>query len=89
MADEVAINDGQWHHVVAVRDAVADTNRLFVDGVEAISAVQSYTTDFTSTGPITIGYYPTSAVQGYWLNGLIDEVAVYDKALSATEIENH
>ena len=89
MADEVAINDGQWHHVVAVRDAGANTNLLYVDGVEAISAVQSYTTDFTSTGPITIGYYPTSAVQGYWFNGLIDEVAVYDKALSATEIENH
>lgn len=85
LIDDVAINDGQWHHVVAVRDAGANLNRLYVDGAEAINVTQSYTTDFTSTGPISIGYFSTS----YYFSGSIDELAVYDKALSSTEVSNH
>lgn len=85
LTDDVAINDGVWHHVVAVRDAAAGLDRLYVDGVEAINVARSYTTDFTSTGLISIGSYSDA----YFFDGAIDEVAVYDKALSATQVAYH
>jgi len=85
LSDDVAINDGAWHHVVAVRDYAAGENILYVDSVEVASVTQSYTNDFNSTGAISIGYFDN----GYYFDGSIDEVAVYNKALSAAEVAYH
>jgi len=85
ITDDVAINDGAWHHVVAVRDASAATNRLYVDGSEAVNGAASYAGGFASIGVISMGYFANS----YYFDGKLDEVAVYDKALSATEVANH
>ena len=37
------IADGEWHHVVAVRDAISGENRLFVDGVELANGFRELT----------------------------------------------
>lgn len=85
ITDDVAINDGVWHHIVAVRDGSAGSNLLYIDGTEAISTAATYGGGFSSSGPIFIGEY----TGGYNLDGQIDEVAVYDKALSPEEVANH
>ncbi len=83
-----AINDGAWHHLVGVRDGASNVNRLYVDGVEVDSAVKVYTTGFTSaTAALNIGWLNRSG--GFHFEGVIDEVAIYHKSLSVSEIQAH
>ncbi|MBN2023271.1 MAG: LamG domain-containing protein [Pirellulales bacterium] len=78
-------NDGAWHHVVGVADR--DTGiYLYVDGQLAASDTSLYsgTRSVTSALPLTIG----NIGAGY-LNGMVDEVAIYGSALSAERIMAH
>ncbi|RLI52634.1 MAG: hypothetical protein DRO87_12885, partial [Candidatus Thorarchaeota archaeon] len=78
------LGDNQWHHIVVV---VNDSNGLefFLDGV-------SVKNDTNTAGP-TDGGYPlriarwsgTQSTSNYF-NGTIDEVQIYNRALSAEQI---
>lgn len=81
----VAINDANWHHIVAVRDASADSNSLYVDAVLDVSDTINYTGVFSNTGELALGNHFNS----YFLDGLLDEVALYDRALTPAEIQAH
>jgi hypothetical protein len=72
----------QWHHVVAVFDGT--TALLYLDGVKVNDITQSG--DLAAVTPsVRIGDGDT------WGNfqGTIDEVAIYDQALSASRIAAH
>jgi hypothetical protein len=78
------INDGNWHHIVFTCNG--GTKVQYVDGV-----VDAFTTDQwngNGTGSqFWIGGAGTGENDGQVnLNGLIDEVYVFDKALSASDI---
>lgn len=81
--------DDVWHHVVAVRNALEDQIFLYVDGELADSTDKIYYTDgFASlTAPLNIGHL--HLLCGYHFDGTIDEVLLYDKALSLEEIQQH
>ena len=83
--------DGLWHHLALVRDedgTTPNTNYLYVDGVLEDSEVVDYGAGFTSeTTSMFIGRLDGFA--NSWLNGYVDEVAIYDRALDVTEISNH
>jgi hypothetical protein len=83
------ITDGQWHHVVGVRDVNNDRLYLYIDGVEENSVTDTTNGSFDTTDPWYIGYEAdSSGGQGgkqYW-SGQIDEVVIYNRALSATEV---
>ncbi|MFC1876551.1 LamG domain-containing protein [Thermodesulfobacteriota bacterium] len=91
-----SITDGSWHHIVAVREGSAGLstgfNSLYVDGELVGKAVVTYTGGFGATTAINIGYYdagnPVTDTQ-FHLTGAVDEVALYDSALSANEIWAH
>lgn len=69
-----------WSHVATTFDG--STLRLYVDG--ALAGSQSRSAPIpTSTGPLAIG---GNAIWGEWFSGRIDEVRVYNRALSAAEI---
>ncbi len=52
------VADGQWHHVVAVRDGSLEKNMLFVDGVQEDNQAMSYLNSFIADNPteINVGY---------------------------------
>jgi len=84
-----ALSSATWYHVVAVRD-LADTGseqRLYINGV-SVSTVTSTGTTVTGNDneEMQIGrsYFGTS--DNNYFNGKIDEVGIYDKALTATQI---
>jgi hypothetical protein len=85
----VTVDDGQWHHVVGIRDG--STLRLYVDGVQDGASVplsDGYDLSGTSQANAYIGAgwnYETSVVQKYFI-GVIDDVRIYSQALSAEEI---
>ncbi|MBI4430393.1 MAG: right-handed parallel beta-helix repeat-containing protein, partial [Candidatus Omnitrophica bacterium] len=72
----------QWQHVVGVYDGTQLL--LYVDGVFQRSVPHSGTT-LTNTNPLVIGAWVPTGFQGW--NGMIDEVGIWNRALSATEVQ--
>ena len=70
-----------WSHLAATYDGAVV--RLFVNGVQAGSLAFAGSMA-ASTGSLRLG---GNSVWGEWFAGLIDEVRVYNRALSASEIQ--
>ncbi len=71
-----------WTHLAATYDGAAV--RLFVNGTEA-AQLPAGGTIASGGGPLHIG---GNAIWPEWFQGLIDEVRVYNRALSAAEIQS-
>jgi hypothetical protein len=84
-----AINDGYWHHLVAVRDESLDENRLYVDGALVDWATHDYTAGFEASTTLDIAYMAYNGTPDYFYDGLLDEIALYQRALTEPEIEQH
>ncbi len=75
---------GHWYHLVGVRDQATDELRLYLDGALVATTVGGV--DGVSTGPLSIGRAKYAGVKGDFWNGAIDDVRVYDRALSTAEV---
>ncbi|MHC4106319.1 MAG: LamG domain-containing protein [Planctomycetota bacterium] len=75
------VNDGHWHHIVGVYDQ--QNIYLYVDGNLDASATASGTIRINEE-PVYIG--ENSQMPNRFWNGLIDDVRIYNYALSAEEI---
>ncbi|UCC63532.1 MAG: putative Ig domain-containing protein, partial [Anaerolineae bacterium] len=82
-----AVTGGAWHHVVAVQDAAAEAIRIYVDGTLRNSVSTYYTAGFSASTGLNIGWYNSGG--GYHFDGVVDELALYNRALTATEIQQH
>lgn len=78
-----SISAGRWWHIVAVR--AATELRLYVNGQPSSSIGITEPPDYSRTFIPTIGGNSTDHYDNY--AGLIDEVRIYNRALSASEIE--
>jgi hypothetical protein len=79
---------GQWYHLTATVDFVIKEVKLYVDGVN-IHTVSGLSDIFHTSliqPRITVGSYHNPA---HYLNGHIDEVAVYDYALPSARVTAH
>lgn len=83
-----SINDDKWHHIVAVRDNSTNMNRIYVDGVEEGAETYDYTIGFNATTTIGLGYMAFNNSPRYFYNGLLDEVAIHNRALTPEEIRS-
>ncbi len=83
------ITDGNWHHIVAVRDGSARLNKLFVDGEEEASDSKTYPNSFIADDPteVNVGYMHRagSGDPEYHYIGSMDELAIYDRAVTLSE----
>ncbi len=81
------LSDGYWHYVVCVRDAGSGRNFLYVDSQQEIFSSVNFSGNFISeNGTLHIGW---SADTEIGFKGLLDETAVYGKALTAGEIREN
>jgi len=80
VASKAFTADGQWHHVAGTYDG--SNVRVWVDGVEG--------TPDSYTGSITNANHPFEIGRGYSdsynFDGTLDDVRIYNRALSASEI---
>ncbi len=90
---ETPVPTGQWIHVAATLDDATGAMRIYVNGsqaTQAVTAVRPFRDlDPASNPGIGIGNhagYPNTP-HNFPFNGLIDELSVYDRALSASEIQ--
>ncbi len=79
-----------WVHVAGVKDSGSTSARLYVDGALAASGAVEHPI-YNSAAPFMIGAY--AAGFGGWptegfFNGTIDEVSIYNRALTASEIQS-
>jgi len=75
------VNDNYWHHIVGTFDLSSTTSKIYVDGIlQATNDTYAYE---PSTEPFMIGArYDT----GIRFNGAIDQVQIWNRALSADEV---
>ena len=81
----ISLTNGEWHHVVAVRNGATDENILYVDGVLRAGATETFA-GFASSDDLTIGYVSNT----FHFIGTIDEVALYDRELDlVNDVQAH
>lgn len=82
------LRDGQFHHVAVTVNRLSSTGgTLYVDG----KAVMTFDPtacpgDLSNAGPLRIGNHPVNGLPCFF-NGIIDEVSIYNRVLSASEIQ--
>ncbi len=79
------LNDGNWHHVVFTRVRASGALILYVDGAQVATGTGN-TNALTASANIDFGRLQTAA--NYYA-GRLDEVAVYNVALSAATVASH
>jgi len=77
-----AIVAGEWTHVAATYDGA--TLRLYKDATEIAMTALTGVPDTDPAVPVALGNQPQG---GQSFDGLIDEVRIYDRALSPAEIQ--
>ena len=78
------LTSGTWTHVVAVKDAT--TCYVYINGVEQTSLRGTCTSAIVPATSINYSLGRGYAGGGRFFNGKIDEVAVWNRALSASEV---
>jgi len=82
-----ALNDGNWHFVALVDNA--GTKSLYVDGHADPLAANQWGTATGTGGQIWIGgSADTGDGDNAMTNGLIDEVYIYNRALTVSEVQS-
>lgn len=79
-----ATTDGNWHFVAYTKNGA--TNKVYYDGYDVTSACTVTNQTVSSTGALVLGGYTTSFDL---FAGTLDEVAVYNMALSAARVLAH
>ena len=81
--------DGNWHHVVAVRDYAAKTLSFYIDGELVDSQSDVATGAIVAPGEnLVIGGTNTYNTD-FSYNGLIDELYIYRGTLTASKVKEH
>ncbi len=81
-SSKTTVTDNAWHQVAVTKNGSAV--HLYIDGVDQTGSVANQTLQ-NNTLPLTIGQ---SSNTSYW-NGTIDDVSLYGRDLSASEIQSH
>ena len=80
-----SISDDTWHHYAATRSGTTGSWNvtLYIDGLFDNSSISTRNPD-GGTYQTSIGRF--GAYPGYYLNGSIDEVMIFNRSLSSSEI---
>lgn len=79
------VDDGNWHHIVYTQSGNAA--KLYIDGTQRATATTTQSTFNFGVGGTT--YIGSAAGTSEFYKGVLDEVAVYNTALSAARVTAH
>jgi len=79
LVSEFVITDGDWHHIHLAWDGAYRS--LYADGVEVKKDLTNQTSLIGADGGLRFGTGSSLAVGSFWA-GLIDDVRVYDRAVT-------
>ncbi len=82
----VNLTDGLWHHVaVSFQSGVANGTQLYIDGISRLTPTMTVN---NQNQALEIARGGSAGGQGQSFAGSIDEVAVWNRALSSAEVMN-
>lgn len=92
LSGETSIETGTWYHLAYVTDADNNINTIYLNGEEEMSGDANGTVEgiaATVLDSFVIGHFRGIAYDGGWseVEGYIDEVRVWYKALSQEEVQ--
>jgi hypothetical protein len=76
---------GVWNHVVYQFSDAANTVEVFVNGQRVLSGYEYASIQYDS-GPWSFGAEFENAVPSWWLHGMVDDFALWNRTLSDCEI---
>jgi PKD repeat protein len=84
MGAAAKVSDGVWHHVVAIRQGT--TTSVYVDGVKKGSLIAANLKVVSNGQDFKIGVQEGATSNSSFFNGEIDDVIIYNKALTEAEL---
>ncbi len=88
----VDLQVNQWYHVVASYEGATFPDsakmKISLNGIKDEVRVKPGNSGFITARNLCIGYWDAFGANRYPFNGVLDEIAIFDKSLSATEITN-
>ncbi len=88
--DELAYNhptnQGEWYHIAYTYDDANNTHSLYINGNIVKSEANTVSIGY-DTHPLLIGADVENESLAYFFHGLIDEVRIYNRALSDYEVK--
>ncbi len=82
----VDINDGNWHYCVATREVATGEMKLYVDGHREATATADIGSKYSAVDLLNIGKIRTGFDPAIYFTGAIDEVKIYNYAMSEVTI---
>jgi hypothetical protein len=79
------IADNAWHHVVAVRQGTTTT--VYIDGVQRGTGTAANLKVVSNDQNFKIGVQEGAASNSSFFNGELDDMIIYNKALTLAEIQ--
>ena len=76
--------DQEWHQIVASVDRTSGRIYIYKDGIQQFN--QSFSGSYEGCNWMSLGIEKQSSIYRFPFNGSIDEVALYDRALNDSEI---
>jgi len=83
-----SLSPNTWYHIAATFDDSADKVKIYINGLLDKEFTETQKPAVTNY-PVRIGQGGNDSYQNTWFNGIIDEVRIYNRALSASEILEH
>lgn len=76
------IHTGQWYHVVFTNNG--KVSNMYVNGTLVVSGTAKVT---FNNNDIYLGRYTSIASTPYWLNGVLDDIRIYNRALDSSDVK--
>ena len=82
-----ALQLNQWYHISGVYDAAAGTLNVYLNGALDNGTLLGTVTSTQQNSTLNVNIGRRAGASGYAFNGLLDEVRIYNRALSPAEIQ--
>jgi hypothetical protein len=83
------VDDDEWHHVVGVFSRSSGEIKAYIDGKLEQAVAADKGIDVSTEAEVRIGRSSQQSNDADWYSGCIDEVRLYNKALSDEEIKQN
>jgi hypothetical protein len=84
-----ALTPNTWYHIVGVYDGLTDMGTVYINGVaDPTTSTQALTTIFDNSEPLHIGTLDNGGTLSLFFNGQIDDVRIFNYALSPFQVLN-
>lgn len=81
--------DGKWHHICATYNIVDNAINVYVDGIKGTTTYypsgEIYASSWTNN--VAVGRDFNNSIPGYYFQGSMNDVRIYDHCLSSKEVK--